>query len=144
MSLVDKAMVNLGDDGYRKKGLWALDIVNPNVWLGAVEVLASSAADFIAVQEAKVEQEGKQNKEAAAKGQGWRVSINACGHGDGGGKSAGVAVGCRKHMGMEGSFADEELPEELRGRFTVKRMGLCVKVGCMWPQPTCTVRWGQA
>ena len=126
---VDKATVNLDDDGHRKMGLWALDTVNPNAWPGAAEVLASSAADFIAVQEAKVELEEKQNKEAAAKGQGWRVSINACAFGDGGGKSAGVAVGCRKHMGMDESFADEELPEELRGRFTVKRIGAVCKGG---------------
>ena len=63
------------------------------------------------------------HKEAVAKGQDWRISINACGHGEGGGKSAGVAVGCRKHMGMAESFADEELPDELRGRFTVKHIG---------------------
>ena len=93
-AFVDKATVNLGDGGHRKKGLWALDTVNPNAWPGAMEVLASSAADFIAVQEAKVEQEEKENKEAAAKGQSWRVSTNACGHGEDGGKSVGAAVGC--------------------------------------------------
>ena len=101
----------------------------PECLAGAAEVLASSTADFIAVQEAKVELEEKQNKEAAAKGQGWGVSINACGYGDGGGKSAGVAVGCRKPMGMDESFADEDLPEELRGRFTVKRIGAVCKGG---------------
>ena len=65
-------------------GSCALDTVNPNAWPGAEEVLASSAADFIAVQETKVDLEEKQNKEAAAKGQGWKVSINACASGDGG------------------------------------------------------------
>ena len=76
-----------------------------------------------------MEQEEKENKEAAAKGQGWRISINACGHGEGGGKSAGVAVGCKKHMGMAESFADEELPDELRGRFTVKHIGAVCRGG---------------
>ena len=32
-------------------------------------------------------------------------------------------------MGMDESFADEELPEELRGRFTVKRIGAVCKGG---------------
>ena len=126
---VDMATVNLDDDRHRKLGLWAFDTVNPNAWPGAEEVLESSTADFVAFQEAKVEAEEKQNKEAVAKGKGWKMSINTCLFGDGGGKSAGVAVGCRKHIGMDESFADEELPEELKGRFTVKRVGAVCKGG---------------
>ena len=59
------------------------------------------------------------------------MSINTCLYGDGGGRSAGVAVGCRKHIGMDEAFADEELPEELRGRFTVKRVGAVCKGGML-------------
>ena len=91
--------------------------------------MATSKADFVAVQEAKVEKEDKENKEAAAKGQGWRISINSCGYGEGGRKSAGVAVGCRKRIGMEESFADDDLPDELKGRFTVKHIGAVCKGG---------------
>ena len=107
---VDMATVDLGDDRHRKLGLWAFDTVNPNAWPGAEEVLDSSTADFVAFQEAKVEADEKLNKEAVAKGKGWKMSINTCLFGDGGGKSAGVAVGCRKHIGMDEAFADEELP----------------------------------
>ena len=94
-AFVDRATVRLADVGHREKGLWALDTVNPNAWPGATEVLATSTADFVAIQEARVEKEEKENKEATAKGQGWKMSISSCGHGEGGGKSAGVAVGCK-------------------------------------------------
>ena len=117
--------------GHRELGLWAFDTINPNAWPGAEEVLASSAADFMAIQESKVELQEKANKEATAKGQGqgWKVSINPCSFGESGGKSAGVAVGCRKHIGMDESFEDAELPDELRGRCTVKRVGAVCKGG---------------
>ena len=64
---VAKATVNLNDCSHRGAGLWAVDTANPNAWGGAEEILTTSAADFIAVQEAKVEQDEKTNKEAAAK-----------------------------------------------------------------------------
>ena len=126
---VDMATVDMGDDRHRKLGLWAFDTVNPNAWTGAEEVLDSSTADFVAFQETKVEADEKLNKEEVAKGKGWKMSINTCLYGEGGGRSAGVAVGCRKHIGMDEAFEDEELPEELRGRFTAKRVGAVCKGG---------------
>ena len=65
--------MDLGDDSHRALGLWAVDTVNPNAWPGAEEVLDSSTADFIAIQETKVVTEEKQNKEAVAKGKGWKL-----------------------------------------------------------------------
>ena len=38
---VDKVTVDLGDSEHRERGLWVLDIVNPNACPGAAEVLAT-------------------------------------------------------------------------------------------------------
>ena len=63
---MDKATVNLGDRGHRERGLWTVDTANPNAWGGAAEILATSAADFVAIQETKVEEAVTADCEAAA------------------------------------------------------------------------------
>ena len=90
--------VNGEDCSHRERGLWAVDIANPNAWSGANEYLNSSAADFIAVQETKVEGGIEADAENTARNLGWSVSVSTCLQGAGGGNSAGVAVACRKHI----------------------------------------------
>ena len=124
-----ETMVNFGDATHRDEGWWAVDSVNPNAWPGAVEAMSSSAADFLTVQEAKVETGAVADAESAARGKGWRAAIAPCNFAEGGGKSAGVMAACRGHIGMQESFENERLPQELAGRFTAKHMGAICKGG---------------
>ena len=45
------------------------------------------------------------------------------------GNSAGVAVACRKHIGMENSCDENTYPVSSQGRFTVKKVGAICKGG---------------
>ena len=71
-------------------------------WAGVAEHVASTAADFTAVQEAKVVAAEVKDYETTTKGLGWKASIGKCNFADGGGRSAGVAVACRSHVGHGG------------------------------------------
>ena len=122
-------MVGLKDRSHRDLGWWAFDSVNANAWPWAAEHLASTAADFTAVQEAKVEAQEVNDIEASSRGLGWRNSVGVCLHTDGGGRSAGVAVACRSHVGMADACDDDVLPETLLGRFLVKKLGAVCKGG---------------
>ena len=132
--------VKLKDTSHRKLGLRALETANPNAWAGAKQILAESGADFIAIQEARVDQEEVADNEAAAKTLKWRASITPCLYGEGGGKSAGAAVCCRSHVGMGSACEDIILPAELQGRFLVRQMGgdmqrrvqLCERISTQW------------
>ena len=126
---VDSSMVNGSDKSHRAKGWWAFDTANPNALNGATEYLATTGADFVAAQETKVEEADVKEKEQAIKGKGWRAAISPCIRGSGGGKSSGVAVACRNHVGMAESFDDAELPAVLKGRFSVKHIGAVCKGG---------------
>ena len=87
---------------------------------GAAEILASSSADATAIQETRIVDEATKDHENTARGIGWNMAISGCGFGDGGGESSGVAVGCRKHIGLSESRSDPILPKELNTRITVK------------------------
>ena len=50
------------------------------------------------------------------------MAMSGCGFGEGGGESSGVAVGCRKHIGLSESCSDDFLPKELKTRYTVKHV----------------------
>ena len=86
------------DRSHGEHGIWAVETANPNAWSGATEYLNSSAADFMAVQETKVDNEKVADAENTARHQGWSASVSPCLQGAGGGNSAGVAVACRKHI----------------------------------------------
>lgn len=119
-----------GDDcRHRDYGLLAVETANPNAWSGATEHLNSSAADFMAMQETKVEGDAVDDAENTARNLGWAASISPCLQGAGGGKSAGVAVACRQHIGMSTSCEEEDLPKSLQGRFAVKHIGAMCKGG---------------
>ena len=112
--LVEDTTVKLADDSHREKGWWAIDTANPNAWGGAAEILESSSADAIAIQETRVVEQTTKDHENTARNAGWNIAISACGFGEGGGESSGVAVGCRKHIGLSESCSDELLPNELK------------------------------
>ena len=117
------------DDSHRELGLWAIDTANPNAWNGATEYFSSSAADFMAVQETRVEASMVADAENTARNLGWSASVAACVQGVGGGNSAGVGVACRKHIGMGISCEERCLPMELKGRFPVRHIGAMCKGG---------------
>ena len=100
--------------------------------MGAAEILNSSSTDCIALQETRVPADGTKDHENSARNAGWNLAISACGYGQGGGESSGVAVGCRKHIGLSESCEDDMLPEELKARFSVKRVGAI----CNWGPPS--------
>ena len=126
---IGKETVKMRDQSHRDYGLWAFDTVNPNAWPGAAEVLATTSADVVLVQEAKIDAASVKDTETTAKNAGWKVSIRECNFGDGGGKSAGVAVACRGCMGMRESCEPHLYPEELRGRFEAKHVGAVCRGG---------------
>ena len=69
--MVDANSVNLTDASHRDKGWWAIDTVNPNAWGGAAEILASSSADAIAVQETRITEAATKDHEHTARSLGW-------------------------------------------------------------------------
>ena len=128
-SSTDKKTVQFSDKSHREAGWWAIDSVNANAWDGALEAMATTSADLIGVQEAKVEAHCINDCENTARNKGWRTAMVGCNLGEGGGRSAGVAVACRNHVGLSESFEDDKLPNELKGRFVVKHAGMICKGG---------------
>ena len=128
-SWILKEAVEGKDFSHRDYGLWAVDTANPNAWSGATEYLNDSAADFMAIQETRVDGEAVKDAENTARNLGWSASVSPCLQGVGGGKSAGVAVACRKHIGMSTSCEEVDLPKSLQGRFSVKHIGAMCKGG---------------
>ena len=127
--MADASMVNLRDNSHRDKGWWAIDTANPNAWGRLRKILESSAADAIALQETRAPEDGTKDHENVARNAGWNLAISACGHGQAGGESSGVAVGCRKHIGLAESCEESKLPEELKARFSVKHLGAICRGG---------------
>ena len=121
--------VQLNDSSHRGLGLWAIDTINPNAWGGALEYLATTAADIVMVQEARVAAEDIPSTEKTTSNLGWKLSIEKCRYGGSGGKSAGVAVGCKAHIGMGESCTVDARPDVLSGRFQVKHVGAICKGG---------------
>ena len=81
--LVEVNTVKLADTSHREKGWWAIDIANPNAWGGAAEILASSSADAIAIQETRVVDEATKDHENIARNAGWNMAVSGCGVGGG-------------------------------------------------------------
>ena len=94
---------------------------------GAAEHLALTAADFVAFQETKVPTKAAKDVETSTGNAGWKLSLEPCGYGDAGGLSAGTAVACRNHVGMDVACGDDIIPEELKGRFKLRVIGAVVK-----------------
>jgi len=81
------------------QGLWAFDTCNANAWSGAKKYLEKTQADFVAVQEAKIPKEECADNEQAARNSGWKTAIGPCTITEAEGKSAGVAICGRTHVG---------------------------------------------
>ena len=107
--------------------MWVFETYNPNAMRGAAEHLALAAADFVMLQETKVPRNSVKDVESPTCNAGWKMSLEACGYGDGGGLSAGAAVACRNHVGMDVACGDEIIPDELKGRFKLRVIGAVVK-----------------
>ena len=87
MQLIDQLTVKACEESHREAGLWAFETVNPNAMPGATEHLALTKADFVVIQETKVAQSSVKDVETAAGNVGWKLSVEACLQGDGGGFS---------------------------------------------------------
>ena len=91
--------VRADDDTHRKHKHLAIDSLNVNAWNGPSEYLKHTAADFALAQETRIPAAAIKETEDTVRRDGWRMAISACGKGPKGGSSAGVAVGCRNHIG---------------------------------------------
>ena len=56
----------MSGQSHRGYGFWALDTVNPNAWPGAAELLATTSADVVLVQEAKIDTASVKDTETTA------------------------------------------------------------------------------
>lgn len=113
------------DVSHQKAGLWAIDTCNPNAWPAALDYLRVTAADFVVLQETKLRgEEACAAAEQVARSSGWSASILPCGRADAGGRSAGVAVAVRSHVGLSlpGPVALTQ-PTHQAGRFVMRRVG---------------------
>ena len=116
------------DRSHRKHNLLAIDSLNPNAWKGAAEYLKHTVADFAVIQEARVSAAAKDETESTVRRDGWRMAISACGKGVEGGNSAGVAVGCRNHIGMRDAYPEFGVPE-LEQRLTLEKVDCAARGG---------------
>ena len=114
---------------HRDEGLWAFDTCNANAWAGAKKYLERTQADFVAVQEAKITSGECADVEQAARNSGWKTAIGACTITEAEGKSAGVAICGRTHIGMKNSICDEAWPKLLNQRFILKHIAACCRGG---------------
>ena len=63
---------------HRKVGRGAFDTCNANAWPGALEYLARSKVDLLAVQEAKTIAIEVPDAEQAIRNAGWKMAISSC------------------------------------------------------------------
>jgi endonuclease/exonuclease/phosphatase family metal-dependent hydrolase len=101
---------------HRVRGLWAIDTVNPNAWAGLTEYIGLSSANMVVGQEAKQLDEETMEGEATMRAKGWKAMVEPCCSTELEGKSAGVAVAVRKHIGMSRSMPIETVPMAFRSR----------------------------
>ena len=109
-SWADDGSMSLMSKDHRDEGLWAFDTCNAKVWTGANKYLERTQADFVVVQEAKITSGEGADIEQIARNSGWRTAIGACTITEAEGKSAGVAICGRRHIGMKNSICDEAWP----------------------------------
>ena len=86
-------------------------------------------ADFVAIQEANVTKDERADKKQTARSSGCGTAIGACMVFDVEGKSAGVAICGRMHIGMHNSICDEAWPKLLNQRFMLKHVVACCRGG---------------
>ncbi len=112
-------------------GLWAIDTVNPNAWPSTMEYLQLSAADLVVTQEPKVlPGQPCADSEAQARQAKWALSLEPCLITEAAGKSAGVTVGARSHIGVSqpAGIADP-WDGPLQARFRLRHIGAVCRGG---------------
>ena len=117
------------DKRHRGKDLFAIDTVNGDTWRAAQEYCCGTQADIVCIQEARITTAEKDDTEATMRATGWSMSIGECGTGAKGGKSAGVAVGTRGHIGMSESLLFEPPGDCSKHRFRIKLVGAALPGG---------------
>ena len=113
------------DTTHRIAGLWALEIVNCDVWSTFIEYAWRSAADVLMGQETKVcHVWDAASFESLARSAGWNMSIALGTVTDKDGKSCGLATGCkacirllRPQRGIVGLFCFFPRPIRLETRW---------------------------
>jgi len=81
--------------------LCAIDSWNMNAWSTGNEAAGTSSADCIALQETKTtDKDVRDRQECAKNAQGWNAKINNAVQTEDGGRSSGVAIMIKKHIGM--------------------------------------------
>lgn len=89
------------NDSHRDVGLWAFDTVNANSWTSARKYLDAIAADICRVQETRLfAGDSLLAAEQVARSARWNTSILPGTLTPAGGRSVGVAVSVRSHIGM--------------------------------------------
>ena len=84
----------------KNMNLCAIDSWNMNAWLTGKEAASRSSADVIALQETRTaNSESRDRQECAKSAQGWNAKINLAVNTEDGGRSAGVAIMAKKHIG---------------------------------------------
>ena len=119
------------DTSHRKNQWWAIDTVNANAWPSAADYLATTAADFVVFQEARLTAgDSAKAAEQTARGNKWHLAVNPCKTTAAGGKSAGTAIAARSHIGMA-SIPSVECTHHLhpQGRFSCKKVNAILKGG---------------
>ncbi len=94
------ADADAADGAWKKAGLWAIDSVNPNSWVGAMGYLERTAADAALVQETRKIGAQVTAAERQAAHVGWNTSVRAAERTEADGITAGLAVAVRKHIGL--------------------------------------------
>ena len=122
--------VPIADLSHRDQGWWAVDAVNPNAWPAARGYMHRTSADAVLIAEAKVPADETALAEQVALGDKWNVALQPCIVSTVGGKSSGVAVGVRKHIGLSKPTSFEAAEHhQMPGRFTLRRMGAICRGG---------------
>jgi len=122
--------VPINDLSHRDQGWWTVEAVNPNAWPAAREYMHRTSADVVLVAETKVPAQETALAEQVARGDKWNVALQPCVVSAVGGRSSGVAVGVRKHIGLSMPTSFEAAEHyQMPGRFTLRRIGAICKGG---------------
>ena len=96
---------------------------------GLAEYMGLTTADLVVGQEARVLSEEKTESEALLRGKGWKATIEPCLCTELDGRSAGVMVAVRKHIGMRLSISEGTAPADLKHRCTFGFVSAIIRGG---------------
>ena len=129
LAWADDLSLSAMSKAHRQEGLWAFDTRNANAWAGANKYLERTQTDFVAKQETKLTKVDCTDAEQIARNSGWRTAIGPCTITAADGKSAGVAICGRPHVGMKYPICKEVWPKLLTERFMLKHVAAVCKGG---------------